>query len=106
EYKQLADRFANERQIYHTYINLLMLQGENDSALKEVDLLLKKFSKDNQALTDKGLLLTRQGKALEARDVLQSVVKADPQNVVALYELGNTFKALGDIGQAEGKWRE
>ena len=106
EYQQLTQQFPRERGIQHAYIDLLMQQGQNDAALKQVDLVLKVFSKDNQALADKGILLMKQGKASEARDVLQSVIKADAQNVIALYELGNSFKALGDMGQAESKWRE
>lgn len=106
EYKQLAQQFPKERQIQHAYLELLMLQGQTELALKQVDAILKRFSKDNQALTDRGLLLLAQGKAAEARDVLQPVVKADPQNVVALFALGNSFKVLGDMGQAEAQWRE
>ncbi len=105
EYRQLAEQFPKERQIQHAYLELLMLQGQTDLALKQVDAILKKFSKDNQALTDRGLLLLMQGKAAEARDVLRPVIKADPQNVVALFALGNSFKVLGDMGQAEAQWR-
>lgn len=106
EYQQLAQQFPKERPIQHAYIDLLMLQGQNDAALKQLGAVLKSFPEDNQALTDKGVLFAKEGKNPEARDVLQSVVKADPQNVLALFTLGNTFKNLGDMAQAETEWRE
>lgn len=106
EYQHLAQQFPKERQIQHAYLDLLMLQGQDDAALKQVNAILKIFPKDNRGLTDKGILLLSQGKRSEARDLLQSVVKADPQNVVALFALGNSFKLLGDMGQAEAQWRE
>jgi tetratricopeptide (TPR) repeat protein len=106
EYQQLAQRFPKERQIQHAYLELLMQQGKNDAALKQVDAILKSFPKDGEALADEGLLLLADGRASEARDLLQSVVKADSQNVVAVFALGNSFKALGDVGQAEIQWRE
>lgn len=106
EYQQLAQQFPKNRDIQHAYVDLLMAQGQNDAALKQVGGILKNFPKDNQAMTDKGLLLLEQHKASEARDVLQAAVKADPQNVVALFALGESFQALGDAGQAETEWRE
>lgn len=106
EYRQLTQQFPKERQIQNAYLDLLMLQGQNEAAAKQADVVLKRFSKDNHALTAKGLLLMSQSKSAEARDVLQSVVKADPQNVIAHYILGNSFKALGDMGQAEAQWHE
>lgn len=106
EYASLAKQFPKEVSVQQAYANLLIEGDDSEAAMKQVDALLKLSPKDSQALTDKGMLLVKQGRASEARDLLQGVIKADMQNVVAHFELGNAYQALGDVGEAESEWRE
>ena len=106
EYRRLAEQYPKEREIQHAYLQISMSLGQTEDAWKEIGFILKKSPKDEKALTAKGILLISQSKPAEAREVLQEVVKADPQSVVAHFYLGNAFDMLGDTGQAENHWTE
>lgn len=106
EYQQISLQYPKERDIQHAYLELLMADGHNEDAGREVEFILKKFPRDEQALIAKGVLLIAQSKFPEARDILQQVLKANARNVVAQSELGNAFKMLGDQGQAASHWNE
>jgi tetratricopeptide (TPR) repeat protein len=106
EYRQLAQRYSKDRDIQHRYLSVLVAQGHRDDAITQIKLILNKFPRDEAALTIQGGLLLEQGNPAQAREVLQSVVKANQQNAVAHFELGSALRALGDIGQAEAQWRD
>jgi tetratricopeptide (TPR) repeat protein len=61
---------------------------------------------DPDAQVYKGEIEIRSGKASDAVTTLQAVLKSDPDNAVAHYQLGLAFDQLGNGNRAEAEWRD
>ena len=88
------------------YIQLLILKDRIDEARKLNDETLKAKPDDQDAQIYKGEIEIRSGKASDAVNTLQAVLKNDPDNAVAHYQLGLAFEQLGNTTRAEAEWRD
>src|SRR5882762_9650285 len=88
------------------YIQLLILKDRIDEARKLNDEVVKAKRDDPDAQVYKGEIEIRSGKASDAVNTLQAVLKNDPDNAVAHYQLGLAFDQLGNTGRAEAEWRD
>jgi tetratricopeptide (TPR) repeat protein len=88
------------------YIQLLILKDRLDEARKLNDEVVKAKPDDQDAQIYKGEIEIRSGKANDAVNTLQAVLKNDPDNAVAHYQQGLAFDQLGNTNRAEAEWRE
>jgi tetratricopeptide (TPR) repeat protein len=70
------------------------------------DEVLKAKPDDPDAQVFKGEIEIGSGKASDAINTLQAVLKNDPDNAVAHHQEGLAFDQLGKTNQAEAEWRE
>jgi tetratricopeptide (TPR) repeat protein len=61
---------------------------------------------DSDVQIYKGEIEIREGKSSDAVNTLQTVLKVDPNNAVAHYQLGLAFAQLGNGNRAESEWRD
>ena len=85
------------------YIQLLILKDRLDDARKLNDEVLKTQPDDLDAQVYKGEIEIRSGKASDAVNTLQAVLKNDPDNSVAHYQQGLAFDQLGNTNRAESR---
>jgi tetratricopeptide (TPR) repeat protein len=88
------------------YIQLLILTDRLDDARKLNDEIIKARPDDEDAQIYKGEIEIRSGKASDAVNTLQGVLKNDPDNAVAHYQQGLAFDQLGNTNRAEAEWRD
>jgi len=88
-----------DKRIAESYIS----QGKAEDALKLLEDVIKKDSKDNDAIAMRASLLLRGGKPEQIQSAvndLQGVVRSSPKNFVARYDLGRALLAKGEVEQA------
>jgi cellulose synthase operon protein C len=105
EYGALYQEHPKDIAVKKNYIQLLILKDRLDEARKLNDEVLKATKDDTDAQIYKGQIEIRSGKASAAVSTLQGVLKNEPDNGVAHYQLGLAFDKLGN-GRAEAEWRE
>lgn len=106
EYASLYHEHPKDLDIQKRYVELLIASNKYDEASRLTDGILKSNSKDRDGLVFRAEILTRQGKPSDAIPVLDSVVKADPVNSVAHYELAQAYRTLGDTTREELELRQ
>lgn len=105
EFGSLLQEHAKDPIVKKNYIQLLIMHDRLDEARKLNDELMKAQPTDIDASIYKGEIEIRSGKASDAVDTLQNVLKTDSDNAVAHYQLGVAFDELGNLGRAETEWR-
>ena len=105
EYGVLYQEHPKDIAVKKNYIQLLILKDRLDEARKLNDEVLKATKDDTDAQIYKGQIEIRSGKASAAVNTLQGVLKNEPDNGVAHYQLGLAFDQLGN-SRAETEWRE
>jgi tetratricopeptide (TPR) repeat protein len=88
------------------YIQLLILTKRIDDARKLNDEILKATPDDEDAQIYKAEIEIEQGKPGDAVNILQAVLKNDPDNGIAHYQLGLAFGQLGNTTRAEAELRD
>src|ERR1700674_649938 len=107
EYAALYQDHAKDMQVKKNYIQFLILKDRLDDARKLNDEVLKAKPDDPDAQVFKGEIEIGRGKASDAVNTLQAVLKNDPDNAaVAHYQLGLAFDQLGNTNRAEAEWRD
>ena len=106
EYAALYQAHPKDMVVRENYIQLLILTDRIDEARKLNDEILKVKGDDEIALVYKGEIEIRDGKGSDAVNTLQTVLKKDPDNAVAHYQLGLAFDQVGNTGRAEAEWRD
>jgi tetratricopeptide (TPR) repeat protein len=106
EYAALYQDHPRDLIVKKNYIQLLILKDRLDEARKLNDELLKAKSDDPDVKIYKAEIDIRSGRASEAADTLQAVLKNDPDNAVAHYQQGLAYDQLGNTNRAEAEWRE
>jgi len=89
-------------------VNLAMLTAESgfpDSALMELDQIVKQYPDNSMALTDLGLLYFNQKDYDTAVKYYTRAIAADPKNPEAHYNLGVVFANKGLLLEALREWR-
>jgi tetratricopeptide (TPR) repeat protein len=109
EYAALYQDHSKDMVVKKNYIQLLILKDRLDDARKLNGEIVKAKPDDPDAQIYKGEIEIRSGKASDAVNTLQSVLKTDPDNPaasVAHYQLGLAFDQLGNTNRAEAEWRD
>ena len=106
EYAALYQDHPKDLVVTKNYIQLLILKDRLDDARKLNDEVVKAKRDDPDAQVYKGEIEIRSGKASDAVNTLQAVLKNDPDNAVAHYQLGLAFDQLGNTNRAEAEWRD
>jgi len=106
EYASLYRDHAKDMVVKKNYIQLLILKDRLDDARKLNDEVVKAKPDDPDTQVYKGEIEIRSGKASDAVNTLQAVLKNDPDNAVAHYQQGLAFDQLGNTNRAEAEWRD
>jgi tetratricopeptide (TPR) repeat protein len=106
EYSALYQEHPSDLMLKKTYIELLIQKDRIEEARKLTDEVLKSTPGDLDAQIDKAQIELQSGQAAAAVNILQGVLKNDPDNAVAHYQLGLAFDRLSNIRRAEAEWRE
>ncbi len=106
EYASLYKDHPRDPMVKKNYIQLLILKDRIDEARKLNDEVLKVKPDDIDAQIFKGEIENRSKKPNDAVNTLQAVLKSDPDNGIAHYQLGLAYDQLGNITRAESEWRD
>ena len=106
EYASLYQDHPKDLTVKKYYVQLLILKDRIDEAAKLNEEVLKVAADDADALICKGQIEIHRGKASAAINTLQGVLKNEPANAVAHYQLGLAFDLAGNLSHAEAEWRE
>ncbi|HEU5046717.1 MAG TPA: tetratricopeptide repeat protein [Rickettsiales bacterium] len=90
-YKQLSDEHPDDKHYMIALADNLRRSGENDSALKVSDVLLRKYPDDAEALEVKGLSLMNVGEFTTASKTFAKVMKNDKRRWRTLNAIGILF---------------
>ena len=63
--------------------------------------MLKKNHKDIKNLINLALSNKQQGNLVNARQLLQKAIKIDPENIVALNDIGSIYSATNKLDKAK-----
>ena len=106
EYASLYQQHGKEPMVKRNYIQLLILKDRLDEARKLNDEILKAQPNDSDAQIFKAQIQLHGGKGNDAANTLQGVLKNDPENAVAHYQLGLALDQMGNSSRAESEWRD
>jgi tetratricopeptide (TPR) repeat protein len=106
EYAALYRDHPKDMVVKKNYIQLLVLENRLDEARKLNDDVVKARPNDPDAQVYKGEIEIRSGKASDAVNTLQAVLRNDPDNGVAHYQLGLALDQQGNMDRADAEWRE
>jgi tetratricopeptide (TPR) repeat protein len=84
---------------HHAFSRLLIEQGRSDEAGKHLEATLH-LQPTAQAYFDLGLLRSRQGRLVAARELLATAVELSPNHHGVYSELGRVLARMGDFGAA------
>ena len=82
------------------YAKVLRNDGRYDEAALRLRKVLAQYPRDRVALNDLGRILFLKRRYQEAVDVLSSVLKIDPEDLQAHYNLMLCYNGLGNVKQA------
>jgi tetratricopeptide (TPR) repeat protein len=105
EYGELYRDHPKDIMVKRNYVQLLILKDHVAEARKINDEDLKSQPDDPDSLVFKGEIEIRTGQSGDAVNTLLAVLKNDPDNAVAHYQLGLAYEQLGNAGRAESEWR-
>ena len=110
EFEQGAKDDPKQAQLFQKRItNLLMVQGQKDAALQEVDKMVAADPKSASLKSVKAGLLLNSGereKIDAAVQELTEVVKNKPDDPIARYNLGRALMAQGNLALSTGQFEE
>ncbi|MFZ1136893.1 MAG: tetratricopeptide repeat protein [Candidatus Korobacteraceae bacterium] len=104
EYAALYQEHPKDIQVKNNYTQLLIQKNRFDEARKLNDEVLKVSPADTEALLYRARLQIAAGDASGATVALQTVIKSEPNNAAAHYELGVAFQSAGDLANAKVEW--
>lgn len=96
EYASLHQQHPRDERVEKNYIQLLILSNQLDAASKLNEPFLKNHPNDVDSLILRGQILNAQGHPNDAVHPFEAVLKQDPQNPMAHYDLGITLASTGD----------
>ena len=106
EYASLLEEHKEDLPLKKVYISTLLQKNRVEEASRLNDEILKKNSKDVEALIAKGRILIQQRKANDAVLPLEAAIKSDPGNPAAHYFLALAADETGDTTRREKELRE
>ena len=104
EYAALYQEHPKDIQVKNNYTQLLIQKNRFVEARKLNDEVLNASPKDTEALIYRANLQIAAGDASGATVALQTVIKSEPNNAAAHYQLGVAFQKSGDVENAKVEW--
>jgi tetratricopeptide (TPR) repeat protein len=104
EYAALYQEHSKDIQVKNTYTQLLIQKNRFDEARKLNDEVLKASPKDTDALLYSAQVQIAAGDASGATVALQTLIKSEPNNAAAHYQLGLAFQKSGNMEDAKDEW--
>jgi len=106
EYASLYQDHPKDPLVKKNYIQLLILKDRLNEARKLNEEVLTAKPDDQDALIYRGEIEIRGGKGSDAVNTLQAVLKNDPDNAVAHYQMGLAYDQIGNVRGSESEWRD
>lgn len=106
EYQILLEFEPGKTEIRNKLAMVLLRKKRYTEAEKELRTVLAAEPTNYNALDGLGLVMTRTGKVREAVDHFLAAIKANPQDVMVHYHLGQAYAALGDHEAARKAYRQ
>lgn len=106
EFASITQQHPLDLRAREDYIQLLLAANRLDEASRLNDEILKSNPKDSGAQLNRGRIMVIKGQFSDAIPLLEGVVKSEPENALAHYQLGVALNATGDLGRSEQEWRE
>jgi len=104
EYTALYQEHPKDIQVKKNYVQLLIQNKRFDEARQLNDEILKASPKDAEALLCGAQLQIAAGDTNGATVALQTVIRSEPNNAAAHYQLGVAFQKSGDMENAKVEW--
>jgi len=104
EYTALYQEHPKDIQVKKNYVQLLIQNKRFDEARQLNDEILKASPKDTEALLCGAQLQIAAGDTNGATVALQTVIRSEPNNAAAHYQLGVAFQKSGDMENAKVEW--
>jgi len=104
EYAALISEHPKDLVVKKNYVQLLILKNRYAEARNLNEEILQASPNDGEALLYRGELQVQAGDVNGAIGTLQSVIKSDPSNAAAHYQLGVAFQISGDLENTESEW--
>jgi len=106
EFASLTQEHPQDLNVKKHYIQLLIQDRQLDKALVVDGEILKRNSKDAEALVLKGQALNLQQKPGEAVTALETAVRNNPDDPMGHFQLGISYAMTSNLPGAEREWRE
>jgi cellulose synthase operon protein C len=106
DYAQLVGKHPKSAPLKIAYTRLLIAQKNFAPARDQIASLVKTDGGDPNVVFLNGWMMLNDGKTNEAFDVLQKGAKNYPDNLQIKLALGRAARAKGDMGAAEGAYRD
>jgi tetratricopeptide (TPR) repeat protein len=106
EYRTLYQEHPKDLQVKKNFTDLLIHTNRFEQASAVDDEILQADPSDSDGLIYRGQICLRSGDASAAVSTLQTVIKNDPNNGMAHYQLGLAFQKTGILESAETEWRD
>lgn len=104
EFASLLGQHPKAIRLKKKYAALLLMGNRLDDASNVADEILKENPKDTNGLLIKAQVMARQDNSAGAAPLVQSVLKAQPDDAVAHYLLGTIYSQTGNTEQADAEW--
>ncbi|GAB6283714.1 MAG: hypothetical protein STSR0008_25070 [Ignavibacterium sp.] len=104
--KKNIDDNPNDTLKIREYANLLAASHQPDEALKYYDMILSKAPKRIDILFEKSKIYYAENKLNEAENITNSILKLEPENPLAQYNIGAIAATKGDKEKARKIWNE
>lgn len=106
EFASLTEQHPKDLKLKGTLVQLLIQKNRLDQARMMDKEILRVMPRDPNALAFKGHILMLEKRTGEAVLLLQSLLKDNPADALAHYELGLAHAQQGDTNRAVAEWRE
>lgn len=107
EYRKVISLAPHAVEAYGSLASLEFRRGHADEAIQIYRSLLASYPYSHHAIVyrEVGLMELRTGRFVDARGDLERAVTLDPQDWVAYFLLGHTYRRLGDRPAAKDAWQ-
>jgi tetratricopeptide (TPR) repeat protein len=93
--KGIIEHTKDVPDLYDLLAALYSKQGNYKKAIETIDVGLKRFPEQEKLLFTKGVLLDKIGQTDKSLEIMQRILKADPQNALALNYIGYSYADKG-----------
>ena len=106
EYRALNEEHPEDLEVKKNFVDLLIRTNQLGKAKVVDDEILKADPSDSDGLIFRGECQLQAGDITGAVGIFQTVIRNDPGNGLAHYQLGVAFQKSGSLETAESEWRQ